>query len=274
MVFPEREPGVVSDLSGVLAGKKKRIYLAAMGRSGSTALASRLSSDRGKILVEPFLFKGGNSFFYRDMKSRGWKPHYMSLLKKRIYAANPSALVDDIEKHYTQGYDYWGVKEVFPELHRPTIDILLPDYIVITTRDIRDVALSLTEKHIKEGIFGRVGWSWIETYIRENARALCSLAHSYENVIHVKYEDLFFNESTFDGFFKTLGITERGDDFSYIDVYGRSWEKKRAVSRKKESLSLEERGLAGHIKPSSLDELAGSMEEYNATFGYGNSESS
>lgn len=167
-------------------------YIAAIGRSGSTMLSNWLSSPPDRVVFnEPFFLRPGNSRLLRiQLESLGlpvsdadWAQGDETALQRFRRLMGPRL----------EG-SRWAAKEVLCQEHFAMTATFSPSRVLVTVRDIVDVALSFLEKHRLQNNLDRFGDDWVEEYcIRESAGILDYLAYLDSLGIPfrtVRYEDL------------------------------------------------------------------------------------
>lgn len=88
------------------------------------------------------------------------------------------------------GLKKWGFKEVRSELFRQSVELLRPRQTVVLVRDLRDVAVSLHAKMIRDDKpnYDEV---WLRDYLTKTPSAIVDLTRDVEQLDHmvVRYED-------------------------------------------------------------------------------------
>ncbi len=233
------------------------IYIAAIARSGSTAISNMLTlPPMQQILVEPSAYAFGMNKFnlLEDSKARD-----------RYLDTCNSMLGFQLSKP-----EKWGVKEVHPACHFGAIELLEPKIVLLLVRDIRAVFLSLLEKHRiqnAENIFSK---AWTIDYCEKASTALSNFRRSEvgRDAITLRYEDfLATNNSHFDLGAK-LGWSASGDPFRGFAEYDRLYEIERNANKKRSPfLAACSRGFS--IETDEEAEILGlSCAEYQRMFGY------
>jgi hypothetical protein len=208
------------------------LYIAAMGRSGSTALCNLLTSPPRRLaLVEPWLHLGAKSKtllqqlqrFGFDVSEEDWKVSGKG-------TADEESTEDRLERLISPllaTLDRWAVKEVRPDFHDENIALLKPRKTLVLVRDIRDVVLSLLEKQARNP---REGYdeAWVRDYIVKAARSAENLAPSAGAASRVvRYEDLVSKPELRRDLSQWLDWPMTGAATANMDLYGREYERQR-----------------------------------------------
>ena len=167
------------------------LFIAAMGRSGSTMLANLFTTPPERwVLVEPRLADASTGRDVLDQaRSFGW-----DLTDGHWCLAPGEDALQRIHRVFAarlRGLKKWGVKEVRSELFGPTINILRPRQTLVLVRDLRDVAISLHAKIIRDDN-PNYDEDWLRGYLTKTPKAIVDLARDVEQLDHmtVRYEDL------------------------------------------------------------------------------------
>ena len=248
------------------------LYIAAMGRSGSTALANWLTrpQDRQAVFIEP-------EFLARRMTEK--LPAQFAALGLPAPASSPpprdaASLRDWMEEALPaslKGWK-WGFKEVLGELHERCLTELQPGFILVTVRDIRDIFLSFVEKHRLQNNEDRFPVSWSFDYCLGESARMTDFAARLEREgrphMVVRYEDFVASERLRGEIEQATGWRGGGDTSRHLALYGREFEARRhpaGVSAR--STSAAERRLPRGARRAA-EELAGRCQPYMRRFGY------
>lgn len=189
------------------------LYIASMGRSGSTLIANWLSVPAlGQfVFVEPNLTQGVSALLITQMERFGLET---SVVGGHTLASFAAAMAGK----------RWGIKEVKGELHRYVGDSIRPRRVVITVRDIEEVYLSLVEKHRVQGVEDRFDLAWSAGYcVRESAYLLeLSLAHPDYHV--VRYHEFVESPAARERLTAATGFVGGGIVDLNFDLFNRSHE--------------------------------------------------
>lgn len=140
-------------------------YIAALGRSRSTALANWLTTP----------------------------PHHVVFHEPNLAGEKPTRLfrmqLADWGIAEEQAFDRaWAVKEVLG--HEAMIEKFSPAKVVVCTRRPRDAALSIFEKHRRQGLLHRYPDEWTTAYVIQQTASLTKLAGELKvPVATFRYED-------------------------------------------------------------------------------------
>ncbi len=245
-------------------------YIAAIGRSGSTLLSNWLTRPPDRLVfIEPFFLRTSN-------------PRLL-----RIQLANFGLPVDD--QDWSRGDTdaaqrfrrimgprligrRWAFKEVLCEEHFKILDAFAPPRVVITVRNIADVALSLFEKHRLQNNLDRFDDAWVSEYcLRESAGIL-----EYQELLarrgipfHVlRYEDLIRSDAARLGVADFVGWEGGGVIDSHLAQFDRGFE----VERHGREVSGQARDRAerrlGARQLETADGIAERCSSYQSAFGY------
>lgn len=245
-------------------------YIAAMGRSGSTALCNWLTSPPDEIVfAEPS--------FTRLRNPR--------LLPIQLEAFGIAATKEDLahpdaspEKRFERlmvprlAGKRWAFKEVLCEEHGRVLDMFAPARVLVTVRNIRDVALSFFEKHREQRNLDRFSDDWVEDYcVRESAGLV-----SFRNLLEVRgiphyalrYEELARSHETQRSAASFVGWRGGGRVDSHLAEFGREFETLRHGSAFSGRLRVpNERALSFEIQQAA-DRISEKCSAYQQAFGY------
>jgi len=246
-------------------------YIAAMGRSGSTMLCNWLTRPPGQLVfVEPFFRRTSN-------------PRLL-----RIQLASFGLAVDEAEwsgEDATGAQRFrrlmgprlqgkrWAFKEVLCEEHFAVLDAFSPPRVVITVRDIADVALSFFEKHRLQNNLDRFDDEWVRDYcLRESAGLL-----EFRGILRargipfltVRYEDFTRSEPVRRQVAEFVGWKPGGAIASHLAEFDRGFEIDRHGTEISATLRLRAERQLGREHLEASDALADQCAEYQREFGYG-----
>lgn len=197
--------------------------MAALGRSGSTALANWLTTP----------------------------PTHVVLHEPNLLAETPTRLLEIQLTEWGMTREqmlagHWAAKEVQTELHHRMIDAFQPAKIVLCVRNIRDAALSLFEKHRRQDSLARYSDDWAADYMLTEAEGLVRLADRLDREAvpwrAMRYEE--FSEQSLRELAEWLGWPGGGDMTRGFKAFGRAFEADRARVR---GLPVEVNALAARI---------------------------
>jgi len=241
------------------------LYIAAMGRSGSTSLANMLTTPPKRwVLVEPWFVHGAVS---RSVKDR-WAEFGWEVRDKDWWFSTSNRNHDAFVHRYREFLaphlamlQRWGVKEVRGDFHIATIATINPKRTIILVRNIRDVIRSLLEKQIRQQTEQTHGLPWIEKYLSEAAESLIKLSRSSSaNCRIVRFEELMHDKSAQNKLSDWLDWPLDGDPNAGLSALGRGYEVKRRT--------MGEQRLLPPNAELVIAELAEKMTDYQAAFGY------
>jgi hypothetical protein len=245
-------------------------YIAAMGRSGSTMIANWLASPPGRLVfVEPsFLTVKNTRLLKIQLESFGLAPTDAEWAQSDQSAASRFArlMVPRLIGRK------WAVKEVLCAEHLAALDQLRPSRVLITVRNIVDVALSFFEKHRLQGNLERFSDQWVVDYCVREASGLVGLR---DELIRrsipfeiARYEDFTQSEETRASVAKFVGWPGGGATDAHLDRFDRSFEAERHGSR----VSPQNRGASERRIDEALLALAATIGrrcgKYQRAFGY------
>lgn len=268
------EPGTITlpppDRSGFLSREESgqifqaHVYVAAMARSGSTLLCDLMTVPGKRFcIVEPWFVLGvrGDSLAEQFERNAGLpKERFEAETRHRSHARfverYRSVLAPSLSR-----LERWGVKEVRPELHQPTIDTINPRRIVVLVRDISSIISSLQIKNSRNGISNEQSLAWIQNYIPSAAQTLSALADRSDTLV-VRYEDIIGSPDARASLASSIDWPLDGTPNASFDIFGRQAEASSHAgsisSRSTEALKL----------PEPLSQLAAACGDYQRRFGY------
>lgn len=199
---------------GIVSVLQPDLYIASIGRSGSTLIANWLSRpDLGQyIFVEPNLTQGISPLLQTQLQ------RFHLTNNEADGPDSPAALAALLAGRQ------WGVKEVKGELHDALGSLFQPRRVVVTVRDITEVYLSLVEKHRIQGVEERFDPEWSRQYCVRESGYIHQLARSRPEYYAVRYQDFVCSAATRSALAAFSGFTGGGAvDFNF-DLYNRSYE--------------------------------------------------
>ena len=166
----------------------------------------------------------------------------------------------------------WALKEVLCEEHFRVVETLKPAKVLITVRDIGDVALSFFEKHRTQDNLDRFSDDWVVRYCVEESRGVLKLRELLNSSSTpsrtVRYEDVTNSSAERTSIAEFVGWRGGGSTSKYFAEFDRSFE----VARHGPSVSDRirtrlDRNLGyDEIRLSEL--VAERCADYQAAFGY------
>jgi hypothetical protein len=232
------------------------LYIASMGRSGSTLIANWLSvPDYDQyIFVEPNL-------------AQGVSPLLLTQLERfNLSGALPGSDATLADFSVLLAGRKWGVKEVKGLLHDELGTSIRPRRVVITVRDIAEVYLSLVEKHRIQGIDDRFDPEWSRQYCLRESGYLDDLHRTHPEYHVVRYQDFVSSGACRERLTAYAGFRGGGTvDFNF-DLYNRAYEsgfyEGRIAPRSQGYRTIDDRDLRA------AQEVAGQCAGYQSSFGY------
>ena len=245
-------------------------YLAAMGRSGSTMIANWLSSPPDQIVfLEPSFLRLPNTRLLRiQLENLGLGPDDDQWKHEDKSA---SARFARLMAPRLTGRQ-WAVKEVLCTQHVAAIERLHPQKVLISVRDIFDVALSFFEKHRLQGNLARFSDDWVADYCtRESAGLLKLRDELVERSVPfeiVRYEDFTQSEESRNSVASFVGWRGGGQSAAHLVTFDRGFE----VERHGTGISAERRRSADRALDVRLHRfaqaIAAQCADYQRAFGY------
>ncbi len=245
-------------------------YLAAMGRSGSTMICNWLTlPPEQMVFVEPSFLAAQNTRLLR------------------IQLANFGMAVSDWEWDLQDGSAAerferimaprlrgrrWAWKEVLGSEHLAVIDQLAPPRVLISVRDILDVALSFFEKHRAQDNLHRFDDQWVVDYCERESAGLLALQRKLQarSIPHavIRYEDFTRSEASRNDVCAFLGWQGGGAADMHLDQFDRSFEIERHGGDVSSRLRQPAQRHLGAAEQALAHSIAEKCSSYQSTFGY------
>ena len=253
-------------------GLNCQVYIAAMGRSGSTMVANMLTRPPSRcVLIEPWLPKGAQGPKLLEQLRRFGIPtsDRCSLVPKSSSEADSQTSIERLLAELLRGVSHWGIKEVRPEMHFPTLPIVTPEKIIVQVRNIKDVALSLLEKHARRSD-ERYNLEWTHKYICTAASTLVKLRRSVENarLRVIRYEDFVISAAARQELEQWLQWPLDGDPGRNLDLFDRDYESERHGKSIGRSSVDRWKSESDPSKLTFANEMADCNREYQSEFCY------
>ncbi|MBO6634925.1 hypothetical protein [Parvibaculum sp.] len=241
------------------------LYIAAMGRSGSTFLCNAFTVPPNQIVMaEPRFHARSIDHTWQELA------HLFPGISKTEVAnavegcATTAEYIEQVHNRFLRDLTFWGVKEVEAAAHMEMIDLLRPRLVVVLVRDIEEVTLSLVEKINRQQWNKTYDWGWIEEYVRTSAAALVDVAERVEGRIVVKYDQLLDPE-TVRSLASMVGAPATGNPSLRLMEAKRDWEIERNAIRTAAKITPQDRGVSAEDVERSR-ELRRRAESYNEYF--------
>jgi hypothetical protein len=245
-------------------------YIAAMGRSGSTMLSNWLSGPPNRFVFnEPFFLRPMNSRLLR-IQLRAWGME----ASDAEWAQRDESPTDRFVRVMGSRLNgkRWAAKEVLCEEHRAMTAVFAPPRVIVTVRDIADVALSFFEKHRIQQNMDRFSDEWVTDYCLRESEGLVDYVAQLESVgipfRIARYEDFARSDEERARIATFVGWPGGGDPSASFKDFDRGFEADRhaagSPSTSTPSRSRELPMTCVHA----AEELAEQCAIYQARFGY------
>jgi hypothetical protein len=245
-------------------------YLAAMGRSGSTMMCNWLTIPPDQLVfIEPSFLDLPNARLLRIQLA-----NFGMAASDEEWDAPDQSAVERFERLIAPrlASKSWALKEVLCSQHRPVIDRLAPCRVLISVRNIFDVALSFFEKHRDQDNLHRFSDGWVADYCLRESAGLVELQQQLRfstiPTAVIRYEDFTQSEAARRDMTDFLGWDGGGATDMHLNHFDRAFEVERHGSGV--SSRIRECGKR-ELHPSAVA-LAHSIEqkcaEYQRAFGY------
>ncbi len=245
-------------------------YIAAMGRSGSTALCNWLTRPPDQLVfVEPFFLRPTNPRLLRIQLANfglaicedDWRREDLGALERFRRIMWPRL----------RGRR-WAFKEVLCEEHLRVLDAFAPPRILITVRDVADVALSFFEKHRLQGNLKRFDDEWVIDYCLRESAGLVEFRHLLENrgipFRVIRYEEFTRSQAARDNAADFVSWEPGGALDSHLEQFDRRFEVERHGREFSDSLRGRSERLLDRAHLEAADQIASRCAAYQSAFGY------
>lgn len=245
-------------------------YIAAMGRSGSTMICNWLTHPPEQLVfIEPSFLEVENPRLLRiqlanfgmPASDEEWAPRDESGAQRFARLMAPRL----------KGRR-WAIKEVLCSQHRSVVERLTPGRIIISVRNIRDVALSFFEKHRQQDNLHRFSDDWVADYCRREAGGLIKLRDELtkRRIAYdvIRYEDFTQSAQSRASFSSFVGWQGDGDVVAHLKEFDREFEVNRHGSAVSASLRRENERLLASEQIGLAQAIEGQCTDYQLAFGY------
>ena len=245
-------------------------YLAAMGRSGSTMICNWLTDAPDQLVfIEPSFLSLPNTRLLRIQLD-----HFGMAASDAEWAIQDQTAEARFQRLMSRrlARKRWGLKEVLCSEHRFAIERLMPRRVVISARNIGDVALSFFEKHRLQGNLNRFDDQWVVDYCIREAAGLVALRMELEAgslpFAIVRYEDFTRSEDSRQEIADFISWRGGGPTAAQFDRFDRSFEVERHGSGVSAHIRTEAERDLGQAERELASHIARQCEEYQRVFGY------
>jgi hypothetical protein len=246
-------------------------YVAAMGRSGSTMLCNWLASPPERLVfLEPFFLRPMNPRLLRiQLSDYGMEASDEEWTQRED--ERPEQRFARLMRPRLTGKS-WALKEVLCQEHARIVDALEPRRVMITVRDIADVALSFFEKHRIQNNLDRFSDDWVVRYCVEESRGILDFLKSMENkgvaTKVIRYEDVTKSPEELRSIADFVGWPGGGETSKHFAAFDRLFEVSRhGASISPEKRSRDDRNL-GYDELRLAEAIVERCTDYQAAFGY------
>lgn len=258
---PRDQSGFLSAGNDVL---RADVYIAAMGRSGSTVLCDLMTYPKNVCLIEPRFASGARSSrLLQQLRSA-----QVMISHQEWKALESRSAAGYLERYKTmlspalKQCDRWAAKEVRPEFHAPTIATINPKRILVLVRNANDVAYSLYDKYQRDGGDARTASTYVREYLSASAKTLVGIASS-QNVLVCRYEDFTRSPADMQALAVKLDWPLQGTPNASFDKLKRS-----AEADRHKGLLTAARSYQGRPPLDFLEAALDGCRTYQETFGY------
>jgi hypothetical protein len=245
-------------------------YVAAIGRSGSTMLCNWLCRPPGQLVfIEPFFLRPSNPRLLRiQLADFGLAASDSEWAERDETGADRFRRIMGPRLAGKQ----WALKEVLAEEHSAVLDAFAPPRVLLTVRNIRDVALSFFEKHRIQTNLDRFDDAWVHDYCIRESEGMARLIERLraEGIPHrvVRYEDFTRSEAERRAVAEFVGWQGGGRVDSHLERFDRKFEVERhGLQISSRPRAAGERAL-GAVEYELAEDIAKQATEYQREFGY------
>lgn len=212
-----------------MAAEAPDFHIAAIGRSGSTMLANWLTSPPGRIVFnEPFFLRPANSRLLRIQLANLGMP-----VSDAEWAQRDETPMERFRRLMSPRLSgrRWATKEVLCEEYRAMVRDFSPPRVLLSVRDLVDVALSFFEKHRLQDNLDRFSDGWVSEYCLRESDGLVGFMDEMEATgtpCHVvRYEDFVASADERSRIAEFTGWPGHGDPSANLADFDRSFEVER-----------------------------------------------
>ena len=245
-------------------------YIAAMGRSGSTMICNWLThAPEQLVFIEPSFHEAENTRLLRIQLANFGMP-----VGDEEWAARNESARERFARLMSRRLSgrRWALKEVLCAQHLDVIERMTPKRIVISVRNIHEVALSFFEKHRKQDNLDRFSDDWVADYCKREAHGLVQLRDMLmqRQIAHhiIRYEDFTRGNSYREDLSSFVEWRGGGNVSAHFDDFDRTFE----IERHGHSVSPYVLNNGDRLLEHNIIELAHTIEEqcndYQLAFGY------
>lgn len=201
-------------------------YVAAIGRSGSTLLCNWLCRPPDHLVfIEPLFLGTSNPRLLRiQLEDFGMAAQDVEWERRDETGAERFRRLMGPRLAGRQ----WAFKEVLCEQHFEVLDALVPKRVIVTVRNLEDVALSFFEKHRLQGNLDRFDRQWVVDYCRREGAGILRFLDRLESgkVPHVvlRYEDFTHSDAARAAIADFVGWEGGGRIDSHLERFDRQFE--------------------------------------------------
>lgn len=246
------------------------VYIAAIGRSGSTMLCNWLSRPPDQLMfVEPFFTRSENPRLLRIQLEDFGMP-----ASEGEWSAVAAALEQRFGKLMGPRLAgrRWGFKEVLADEHQRVLAAFRPRRVLFSVRDIADVALSFFEKHRLQDNLERFSDDWVADYCMRETAGLLSFGELVTGreipSRVVRYEDFTRSIAEQAAVAEFVGWEAGGRTDAHLERFDRGFETERHGARVSSDSRLpNDRPLDDGLRQRAAA-IAAACADYQHAFGY------
>lgn len=244
--------------------------IASMGRSGSTLVCNWLTHPPERVVLsEPVFFRLHTFTICRDQ----YEDLGMGFTDAEWLAEDESPQARFLRLFAPRlAGKRWGFKEVVAEEYNRVLDAVTPPRVVVTVRDIGDVAASFLEKHRLQSVDSFLTPDWVRAYCERESAALLTfegrIAATGTPYHVVRYEDFVASAEAQGALSSFLDWPGGGNTDRRLRRMDRAFESERhgpGVGAATTARSA--RGLSGS-DASLIDAIVDACGPYQQRFGY------